>query len=261
MTTIYESAEKYLDAPEGMRNEVEMSYTATSLFLQEIVKNKNNNKFGQLSQSIGYNLVREIGRVSILDVCCGLGNFANYLSLVYTQLDVTGIDLNEKFLGYAQNKFPSWRFLKEDARNFNLDTEFDFVLASSAYHHIEDEHKIQFLKNIKNHLSSTGKVIVCENFIPNYLNNDSRLKAIHQYYQELKDYYSSGNSSPEAFLAIEEVYQLELSGKEEHKVDFKRFQNHILQSGLEIEVDKIIWQPLLFRKSNAGSHVLLLNAK
>ncbi|PIN93355.1 hypothetical protein COU54_03360 [Candidatus Pacearchaeota archaeon CG10_big_fil_rev_8_21_14_0_10_31_24] len=47
-------------------------------------------------------------------------------------------------------------------------------------------------------------------------------------------------------------------GEEEHKVDFPRFNAHVLGAGLEIELDIPIWQPNSFKESNAGSHVFLL---
>ena len=58
----------------------------------------------------------------------------------------------------------------------------------------------------------------------------------------MKTYYLQGNATPEAIKLIEEVYQLELSGEEEHKVDFQRFFEHIKNVGLEIEIDRIIWR-------------------
>jgi hypothetical protein len=61
--------------------------------------------------------------------------------------------------------------------------------------------------------------------------------------------------------AINEVYQLELSGVEEHKVSKKIFAAHVEQAGLRIEQDVIVWQPKRLRDSNAGSHVILLKHK
>ena len=84
------------------------------------------------------------------------------------------------------------------------------------------------------------------------------MNAIEKYYRALKKYYSEGNGTEEAIEAIEEVRQLELSGEEEHKVDFKRFKNHVRNAGLEIEKDFVIWQPEEFIADNAGSHTLLL---
>lgn len=232
-TNLYSSAEVYLNAPENMKNEVEAWYIGSALFLQQVVKNQKQTLFGGLGKETGLKIQRELRSVSVLDVCCGPGNFVNYLNLVCSKIEVTGIDTNEIFLRSARERFKEfgWQFLKEDATNFNLGRKFDFVVASSAYHHIEDKKKIDFLKNIVSHLSGNGKVIVCENFLPKYSNILSKNKAIKKYYKILKAYYNKGNANPEAIKAIGEVQQLELSGEEEHKVHFGMFKDDIKKIG------------------------------
>lgn len=259
-TKLYTNAMNYNNGPEFMRNEVDMWHIGGSLLLQEVIKMQKTLGFGGLQSEIGYNYIKKIKIISILDICCGPGNFPNHLSLYVPNIKVTGIDLNEEFLNYARQTYNhlGWKFINIDATSFDLKKKFDFITASSAYHHISDEKKCQFLKNISSHLIEGGKIIICENFLPKYNNKFSRINAIHKYYSALKDYYLQGNATSEAIKLIEEVYQLELSGEEEHKVDFQRFVEHVKNANLEIEIDRIIWQPEEFHKSNAGSHVLLL---
>lgn len=261
--TLYESTERYLKGPDGMRNEVDMWYSGACLLFQEIIRKKQGKGFGGLHEQKGIDIRRTLEPVSVLDVCCGPGNFANYVGLFYPEVDLTGIDINDEFLRSARERFGEygWTFLRTDAVNFNLGRTFDFILASSAYHHIEDREKIKFLQSIRNHLSEDGKVIVCDNFLPYHEDDDSRREAIHQYYNALIRYYSDGNATLEAIEIIKEVYQLELEGEEEHKVHFQRFKEDIEKSGLEIEVDRVIWQPEQFRADNAGSHVLILKRR
>ncbi|HLD07002.1 MAG TPA: class I SAM-dependent methyltransferase [Candidatus Nanoarchaeia archaeon] len=261
MKTLYGSSERYLNGPDGMRNEVDMWYTGASLFLQEVMRKKRPNEFGGLHEESGIEARTELKTISVLDVCCGPGNFANHVGLFYPKLDLTGIDINDEFLESARKRFSTHgrNFLKMNAIDFQLGRTFDFVLASSAYHHIEDEDKRRFLKSIKEHLSKSGKIIICENFLP-YYDNDKKLRsdAINRYYKALIAYYARGNATPEAIDVIREVYQLELQGEEEHKVHYQRFKQDVEEEGLVIEVDRIIWQPKDFRADNAGSHVLLL---
>jgi len=258
-TILYSNAANYNNGPEFMRNEVDMWHAGGSLLLQEIIRRQKRSGFGGLQSEIGFEYREKIKHISILDVCSGPGNFPNYLSLYIPNIQVTGIDLNEKFLDYARQAYGhlGWRFIKADATILNLKKKFDFVTASSAYHHIPDEKKVQFLEKIASHLTKDGKIILCENFLPNH-DTDARTDAIHKYYSALKNYYSQGNATPKALELIEEVHQLELSGEEEHKVDFRKFQEHVRKVSLQIEVDRIIWQPEEFKEDNAGSHVLLL---
>lgn len=260
MKQLYESSKRYLDGPEWMRNEVDMWYAGASLFLQEVMRKKRMDSFGGLGEMVGMEEREKLEPVSVLDVCCGPGNFSNYVALFYPKIQVTGIDVNEEFLRSARERFGSygWDFLKRDATNFDLGRKFDFILVGSGYHHIEDEDKGKLLKSVKMHLSEKGKIIVCENFLQYYADESSRNDFVNRYYEVLIEYYSQGNATLEAIDVIKEVRQLELLGEEEHKVHYQRFKQDVKQSGLEIEVDRIIWQPREFQKDNAGSHVLLI---
>lgn len=259
-TKLYTSVEAYLNGPEGMNNEVCMWAVAGGLLVREVMKKVKGHKFGGLHQEKGLEMKAQLPKISILDVCSGPGNFPNYLSLYYPKISVVGIDINNLFIEEANKRFSKygWRFLNRDATNFDLSRKFDFVTASSAYHHIQDQGKIDFLKKIREHLSTEGKVLVCENILPSYKSNQERSKSVANYYSDLIRYFASGNATPQAINAIQEVYALEKSGIEEHKVDFHRFKQHICKAGLEIELDIPVWQTRSFRKDNSGSHVFLL---
>ena len=62
---------------------------------------------------------------AILDLCCGTGQLARFLS--EEGYDVTGIDGSEKMLKYAREIAPGVRFICEDARTFDLPPSFDLV--------------------------------------------------------------------------------------------------------------------------------------
>lgn len=260
MASLYESAEQYLKGPEGMRMEVDMWYTGASILLQEVMRKQQDSGFGSLHGNLGSKARRELPIISILDVCCGPGNFLNYVTLIYdsNKIEAISIDINEKFITDAKKRFGISDFVVGDAVSYQFDKKFDFILASSAYHHIEDKNKVRFLTNMRKHLKENGRIIVCENFIPEYSDDDSKRDAIDRFYVALKHYFLAGNATLEAIDILEEVHQLELAGKEEHKVSFSEFEQDVSKSGLEIVVDRIIWQPTEFRQSNAGSHVLVL---
>ncbi len=257
---LYTSVEAYLNGPDGMNNEVGMWAVSAGILLKEIVKRGLNTQYGGLHQYLGPEVRSSLPVCSILDMCSGPGNFPNYLSLVSDKIRVVGIDINHLFIEAGNKRFNQygWQFIEADACSIDLKRKFDFVTASSAYHHIEDKSKIAFLRNIKRHLVPSGKVVICENFLPRYTSQKDRVKAVKTYYLLLDEYFRIGNATKESLKAIKEVGELELSKIEEHKVDFQRFKQHIKKSGLELELDIPIWQPSSFKQSNAGSHVLLL---
>ena len=257
---LYTSVDSYLNGPDGMNNEVTMWAVAAGILMKESIRKQDGRGFGGLHTSKGLERRLALPQISVLDACCGPGNFANYLSFIYPSMSVTGIDINPTFIGAAQQRFQKegWEFFCRDICTLSFADRYDFVLASSAYHHIPDLSKQRFMYVLKKHLKLAGKVLVCENLLPVYTNDLERTSAIEVYYSELKSYYAQGNATSEAREAIEEVYRLEVAGEEEHKVDFPLFAAHVNGAGLEIELDIPIWQPSKLKESNAGSHVLLL---
>jgi len=259
-SNMYSSGEDYLKVSGVMRNELTMWSVAAGIFVQEIVKKAGKYVFGENPAEIGLRIRKELGAVSVLDMCCGPGTFVNYLALVYPNIIVTGIDINEAFIEYASRRFGEygWEFIKADATDFELKSTFDFVTAASAYHHVEDNFKVDFLLNARKHLVTGGKVILCEQFLPLYSNKGTRANAIDEHYALLRKYCSKGDMTKEIIQAIDETHQLELSGHEEHKVHHAAFELHAQAAGFEIELDIPVWQPKEFRKDNAGSFVILL---
>jgi ubiquinone/menaquinone biosynthesis C-methylase UbiE len=256
---LYGSAESYLEAPEGMKNEVQMWFVAAGLLMQEISKKMGCKPYGGLKQEVGYTKNQQIESLTILDVCSGLANFVNHLSFVLPKLHAVCIDNNRQFLEYSKKKFANWLFIEDDATNFSLDKKFDVITASSAYHHIDDGSKQVFLNNLSKHLTNDGIILVCENFLPNYQTPQEKAESIRKYYGELQNYYKNGNSTEQSLKAITQVEYLE--GTIEQKVSFRVFKEQIANAKLFIDSDVIVWQPGSLQKDNAGSHVLILKKR
>lgn len=256
---LYRSAKTYLSGPDGMNNEVTMWFIAGGLLIQEISRRINKTAFGGLHQKIGTRRNKKIKAVEILDVACGPGNFANHLAFMIPQLKVIGIDTNTIFLKWASKKFANlgWKFVEGDAGKIELGRKFDFITASSAYHHIPDSKKFYFLKNLKGHLKADGIILICDNFLPDYSTSFEKTKSIREYYSLLMKYYKSGNATKNAIKVIKQASKLELSGKDEYKTSYKIFEAHVKAAGLEIVKDILVWGA---SQNGMGSHVIILKA-
>ncbi|OHB19476.1 MAG: hypothetical protein A3D40_02435, partial [Parcubacteria group bacterium RIFCSPHIGHO2_02_FULL_40_12] len=251
---IYESAQSYFEGPDEMKNEVTMWFVAGGLLLQELSKKLGNLPFGGLKEKVGYEESKKLQNVSVLDLCSGPGNFVNHLAFIYSNLNVVCIDKNPDFVRSGNEIFKKWKFIEGDVLKINLNQKFDFVITSSAYHHIQDENKIDFLKTIHRYLVDDGVAIICENFLPDYKNDSDRKISIKKYYDELEQYYRDGNATKKAVEIVKEVREQELNSKEEHKVSFRIFEEHLAKTGLKIDNNVIIWQPDIFKYDKAGSH-------
>lgn len=101
----------------------------------------------------------------VLDVACGTGMHASYLSRFF---QVDGIDLNERFIEIAAERNPDGKFLCRDMTQFQLDKHYDIVMclfSAIAYVGTYDA-LIKSLKQFKNHLNQGGIVIVEPWFAP-----------------------------------------------------------------------------------------------
>ena len=97
---------------------------------------------------------------SCLDIGCGTGNYAGYLS---TQgLSVTGIDLDTSMISYATQHYPDVTFHCMDMRDIKaLDTQFNFIycIGNSGAHLPREDIDI-FLSNIRSILVPGGTWIL-----------------------------------------------------------------------------------------------------
>ncbi|MBU1083364.1 class I SAM-dependent methyltransferase [Patescibacteria group bacterium] len=256
-TQLYKSAQNYFLGPDNMKNEVLMWFTASGLLMQELSKGLGNLPFGGLKNKIGHRERNKVKSIEVLDMCSGPGNFVNHLAFVLPNIKVVCVDINAGFVEYGKRRFRRWKFVQGDVTKISLRKKFRFIVASSAYHHIPDNQKLDFLCNIRKHLTNDGVVIMCDNFLPNY-SGKNKQQAAKSYYSELRKWYCHGNATPEAIRVIKGVERTELEGCEEYKVPFKIFLAQLKKAGLIIDTDIAVWQPYQFAKDNAGSHVLIL---
>lgn len=99
----------------------------------------------------------------VLDVGCGPGTNAHHFS----GLDYTGIDINERYVDYAAERYPG-RFLAADATRFEVpaDERFDFVLVNSFLHHIPDEDVTRLIDHLRGVIAAAGHLHVLELELP-----------------------------------------------------------------------------------------------
>lgn len=82
----------------------------------------------------------------VLDIGSGLGYLAHDISKKARQ--VTGIDINPKYLSFARRKFNHTNlvFIQGDATTYQFPEKFDVAILSNVLEHIQD--RIPFLKKV-----------------------------------------------------------------------------------------------------------------
>jgi ubiquinone/menaquinone biosynthesis C-methylase UbiE len=87
-------------------------------------------------QELRFKILADIGIEQgdrVLDVGCGFGDFADYLSRQGKPIEFTGIDVSEELLAEGRKHFPNLELLQGDLLDFNpAPQNYDYVTLSGA---------------------------------------------------------------------------------------------------------------------------------
>jgi SAM-dependent methyltransferase len=102
---------------------------------------------------------------TLLDVACGTGEHAQFLSQNY---DVDGLDLSPEFVAIASDKVPSGKFTQADMCNFKLPNTYDVIIClfSAIGYLTTPQSVINALICFKKHLNPHGIIIIEPWFTP-----------------------------------------------------------------------------------------------
>ena len=100
--------------------------------------------------------------LKVLDLGCGPGNTTH----IFSGSNYTGVDINEKYIKIAAEKYPIHRFISGDAGDAEWGEGFDIILINSFFHHLDDNEVVKVSKAVASALSDGGIVIVQEPLIP-----------------------------------------------------------------------------------------------
>jgi ubiquinone/menaquinone biosynthesis C-methylase UbiE len=107
-------------------------------------------------------IVRPEPGMKMLDVGCGPATILSHLPSV----DYTGIDLNEKHIVFAREKYGDrGRFIVGNAADKlgQDEKQFDLVNASGLLHHLSDEEASSLFSSLKRLLKPNGKITTFDN--------------------------------------------------------------------------------------------------
>ena len=101
---------------------------------------------------------------TILDVACGTGEFERLLLNQNPTQKITGIDISEKMLNIAREKYrayPSVKFHQASVHSLPFSSQsFDVVVSANAFHYF-DEPEVA-LAEMKRVLKPNGKIIILD---------------------------------------------------------------------------------------------------
>jgi len=96
---------------------------------------------------------------NILDVGAGTGLLSAFLMERYPEASFTLIDISEKMLDMAKERFRSnseVKYIAADYSKYNFTEKYDMVVSALSIHHLEDEEKREFYKRSYSILKENG---------------------------------------------------------------------------------------------------------
>jgi 2-polyprenyl-3-methyl-5-hydroxy-6-metoxy-1,4-benzoquinol methylase len=105
------------------------------------------------------------GKRRILDVGCGFGLFGCYFSAMYPEISYCGYDLDAGRIEQATRAaaklgLKNVEFHCGDARDLQIDDEYDAVMMVDLLHHIDDAAKQNLIEICASHLADDGRLII-----------------------------------------------------------------------------------------------------
>lgn len=97
---------------------------------------------------------------SIIDIGCGMGTLLSYVKQKYPHLQVTGYDL-PSVVAKAKTISPHLNYISGDFFE-SIPQGYDLYLLRNILHDWSDEKCLQLLKNLKNSVESTSKLLLLE---------------------------------------------------------------------------------------------------
>jgi putative AdoMet-dependent methyltransferase len=111
-----------------------------------------------------YKLIEDKENNKILDIGVGTGMLTN--QLYKDGAEIYGLDFSHSMLQKAQEKMPQAKLIQWDF-NYGLPEQlrqerFDYIISSYAIHHLSNDKKNEFLRELKEILSNNGKIIIAD---------------------------------------------------------------------------------------------------
>jgi len=120
--------------------------------------------FAGYKQILGniFNEVMQNQHSRVLDIGFGTGVLTTKLYENGHLID--GLDFSPKMISIAQTKMPNANLVEWDISNglpdFVKEKEYDTIISTYTLHHLIDEEKVTFIKDLLPLLSETGKILI-----------------------------------------------------------------------------------------------------
>lgn len=204
-----------------------------------------------------------VRRATIIDFCCGTCEIFSRLLPDPRISRFIGIDIEPSYLEFARQRLKGVNGIEielvhGDAVDCHLGSAADIVIASSAYHHIEDERKFRFLRTVIKHLKCDGRVVFAENILPAYKDEAGHADAARLFYGKRIEEARALGMDEEVIRLLHQVMDFEVRREYEWKVDYARFMADLGRAGFVVLRQIKVWPTSFeFADPQAGDYVIV----
>lgn len=129
-------------------------------------------------------LIAELTKGDILEIGSGTGLLTAELLKRSVLSKILCIDISWEFAEKFKEKFQNVDIICADAIYHSHKKKFAMIVMSLVYHHIKDEKKEDFLRNMHNHLADRGQIIIGDAFILPYVDEWERNNSLKLYHHK-----------------------------------------------------------------------------
>lgn len=250
---IFKGAREYIDDPRALEQ-------AQATFNEEAL-------YAEISASARRWYETEHRAASVLDLCSATGLSALRVSNTIPVASVTLVDVDQEALDIALRYSYGIGAVSAqcaDAVAFDSAQRYDLVLMNSAYHHIEDQRKREFLIMASKVLEQEGVILVGEQFLPPYHNGRTFQESVIQFYETLLQELLRRREPTQAVNVIRRSGLYCWEGVYEYKTSFEVFLGLLSASGLVVDALSPVWVPGSSSQETQpmwGSFVVTLRAR
>jgi SAM-dependent methyltransferase len=123
-------------------------------------------------RDLSQHLPRQLEPLKVLDFGCGGGLTSTYLSRLFPNAEILGLDVPARIIDYAQKNFASSKIRFQTVDEFEEDASFDLAYCNGVFHHIPPHQRLAAANLVYRALSPRGCFALFEN---NPLNPGTRM--------------------------------------------------------------------------------------
>lgn len=133
-----------------------------------------------------YKIIILKNKASILDIGFGTGNLTK--KLYEAGYEIFGQDFSEEMINIAKEKMPRAQLYQGDFKNGLVEElkarNYDFIIGTYSFHHLENNFKIRFLGDLLGLLKEGGKIIIGDVIFENQLELEKCKSQAGKYWDE-----------------------------------------------------------------------------